>query len=96
MLKRTKIGQKRHDEGVLRSVKWYEKKDYKVTADLPKYKKPKIIAGYIPDWIAKKSKKEIIGGVETKGTNEKDKEQQLAFKKYAERKKTREFKKKIV
>jgi len=34
--------------------------------------------------------------VETKGSNEKDKEQQEAFKEYAERKGAREFKKKIV
>lgn len=96
MQKRTKTGQKRHDKAVLRSVKWYEGQGYKVKADLPNCDKPKRIKGYVPDWIAKKGKKEIIGEVETKGTNEKDKEQQQAFKEYAERKRTREFKKKIV
>jgi len=96
MPKKTKTGQKKHDEAVLRSVKWYEGQGYKVKADLPDYDKPKKIAGYIPDWIAKKGKKEIIGEVEKKGTNEKDKEQQEAFKEYAKKKKTREFKKKVI
>ena len=96
MAKITKAGQKRHDESVLRSVRQYEDKKYNVKADLPDYEKPKTIGGYIPDWITKKGKKEIIGEVETKGSNEKDKEQQEAFKEYAERKGAREFKKKIV
>lgn len=96
MKKRTKVGQKRHDERVLRSVKWYEGQGFKVNADLPEYNKPKKISGYIPDWIAKKGKEEIIGEIETKGTNEKDKEQQQAFKEYAKKKKERKFKKKII
>ena len=96
MPKITKTGQKRHDEAVLRSVKWYEGQGYKVKADLPNYDGPKKIGGHIPDWIAKKGKKEIIGEVETKKTDKKDKEQQQAFKEYAERKRGREFKKKII
>lgn len=96
MQKRTKVGQRRHDNSVLRSAKWYEGQGFNVKADLPSYDKPKKIAGYIPDWIAKKGKKEVIGEVETKGTNEKDKEQQEAFKEYAERKSGREFKKKLI
>lgn len=96
MQKRTKAGQKRHDEAVLRSVKWYENEGFNVDADLPKYEKPKEIGGYIPDWLAKKGKKEIIGEVETKGTNEKDEKQQEAFEEYAERKPGREFKKRII
>ena len=96
MEKRTKTGQKQHDQAVLRSAEWYKNQGYKVKADLPQWEKPKKIKGFIPDLIAKKGKKEIIGEVETKKTNEKDKEQQAAFKEYAERKKLREFKKKIV
>lgn len=96
MSKKTKDGQKRHDESVLRSVRWYEGQGYKVKADLPGYDKPKKIKRYIPDWIAKKGKKEIIGEVEKKGTNEKDKEQQQAFKEYVKRKNGRIFKKKII
>jgi len=96
MQKRTKAGQKRHDGSVLRSVKWYEGQGFNVKADLPNYDKPKKIGGHIPDWIAKKGKKEVVGEVETKGTNEKDKDQQQAFKEYADRKSGRTFKKKIV
>jgi len=96
MQKRTKVGQKRHDEGVLRSVNWYEDQGFNVDADLPKYDKPKQIGGYIPDWIAQKGKKEVIGEVETRGTNEKDKDQQQAFKDYADRKSGRQFRKKVI
>ncbi|MBA7588087.1 hypothetical protein ES708_30135 [subsurface metagenome] len=96
MKKRTKTGQKRHDEAVLRSVKWYEGRGHKVNADLPDYDKPKKIGGYVPDLIAKKDKKEIILEVETRNTNELDKEQQKAFKEYSKRGKGRIFKKKII
>jgi len=96
MTKRVKAGQKKHDEAVLRSVKWYEGRGYKINADLPDYNKPKNIGGYVPDLIAKKDKKEIILEVETKNTNELDKEQQEAFKEYSERGKGRIFKKKLI
>jgi hypothetical protein len=96
MLKRTKTGQKKHDTAVLNSAEWYENRGYNVKADLPKWEKPKKIGGFIPDLIAKRGKEEVIKEIETGDTNEKDKEQQLAFKEYAERRKLREFKKKIV
>ncbi len=96
MQKRTKTGQKQHDQAVLRSAEWYKSQGYNVKADLPNWEKPKTIGGFIPDLIAKKGQKEIIGEVETKETNKQDKDQQTAFKEYAERKKMREFKKKII
>lgn len=96
MLKRTKTGQKKHDNAVLRSAKWYKSQGFKVKADLPEWKKPKNIGGFIPDLTVKKGKKEIIKEIETKDTNEKDKKQHEAFKAYANRKKGREFRKKIV
>jgi len=96
MSKRTKTGQKKHDKAVLRSAEWYENQGYNVKADLPKWEKPKKIGGFIPDLIARKGKKEIIKEIETPDTNEKDQEQHEAFKEYAERKRTRVFKKKIV
>lgn len=96
MPKRTKTGQNKHDNAVSRSAKWYENQGFKVKADLPGWEKPKNIGGFIPDLIAKKGKKEIIKEIETKDTNEKDKKQHEAFKGYANRKKGREFKKKIV
>ena len=96
MNKRTKTRQKKHDEIVLRSAEWYEGRGYKVNADLPDYNKPKNIGGYVPDLIAKKGKKEIVLEVETKNTNELDKEQQKAFKEYSGRGKERTFRKKII
>lgn len=96
MLKRTKTGQKKHDNAVLKSAEWYKNQGFKVKADLPNWEKPKKIDSFIPDLIAKKGKKEIIKEIETKDTNNKDVEQHEAFKEYADRKRTREFKKKIV
>ena len=96
MQRRTKTGQRKHDNAVLRSAGWYKGQGYKVKADLPGWKKPKKIGGFIPDLIAKKGEKEIVKEIETKDTNEKDKKQQEAFKEYTSRKRSREFKKKIV
>ena len=96
MNKRTKIGQKKHDEGVLRSAEWYKKHGFTTKADLPGWNKPKKIGGFIPDLIAKKGKKEIILEVETKNTDESDADQQKAFKKYSKREEERTFRKKIL
>jgi len=92
MPKRTKTGQRKHDNTVLRSAEWYKGQGYKVKADLPGWEKPKKIGGFIPDLIAKKGNKEI----ETKDTNKKNKKQQEAFEEYAGKKRSREFKKKII
>ena len=94
--KRTKTGQKKHDNGVLGAAQWYESHGYNVQADLPSMKKPKKIGGYIPDLIAKKNGEEIILEVETKKTAKSDQEQQQAFQDYANRSAKRRFKKKIV
>ena len=96
MQKRTKTGQKKHDDGVLKSAKWYKNHGFKIEADLPDWNKPKKIGGFIPDLIAKKDKKEIILEVETKNTNELDKDQQKAFKEYSKKGKGRIFRKKII
>ena len=96
MNKRTKTGQKKHDEAVLRSAEWYKKHGFITMADLPGWNKPKKIGGFIPDIIAKKGKKEIILEVETKNTAKPDADQQKAFKKYSEREEGRTFRKKII
>lgn len=96
MPKRTKTGQAKHDNAVLRSATWYENKGYSVKADLPGWEKPKTIGGYRPDLIAKKGRTEIIKEVETKASNEHDSEQHEAFKQYVASKATRSFKKKII
>ncbi len=96
MNKRTKTGQKKHDESVLRSAEWYKKHGFITKADLPGWNKPKKIGGFIPDLIAKKGKKEIILEVETKNTDKSDAEQQEAFKEYSKRGKEKTFRKKIL
>ena len=96
MQKRTKTGQRKHDEGVLRSAKWYKNHGFKTEADLPGWNKPKKIGGFIPDLIAKRGKKEVILEYETENTNELDKDQQKAFKEYSKKGKGRIFKKKII
>jgi len=96
MNERKKAGQKKHDESVLRSAEWYKKYGFTTKADLPGWKKPKKIGGFIPDIIAKKGKKEIILEVETKNTDKSDTDQQKAFKKYSEREEGRIFRKKII
>ena len=96
MTKRTKTGQKKHDESVLRSAEWYKKHGFITKADLPGWNKPEKIGGFIPDLIAKKGKKEIILEVETKNTDESDTDQQKAFKKYSKREEERTFRKKIL
>lgn len=96
MNKRTKIGQKKHDESVLKSAEWYKKHCFITKADLPGWDKPKKIGGFIPDLIAKKGKKEIILEVETKDTDKLDADQQKAFKKYSKREEERTFRKKIL
>lgn len=95
MTKRTKIGQKKHDEALLKSVKYYEDQGFKVMADLPGGEKPKEIKGFIPDLIAKKGGKEIILEVETKTSVKQDKDQLEAFEQYADNSKNRKFRKKI-
>lgn len=95
-MKRTKTGQRKHDKAVFRSAKGYEGQGYRVKADLPGFKKPKKIGGFIPDIFAQKGKKEKIVEIETRDTNKKDVKQHNAFKRYAYREGRREFRKRIV
>jgi len=95
-MKRTKTGQRKHDLGVLKSVRGYKSQGYKVKADLPGYKKPKSIGGFIPDVHAQKGKKEKIVEIETKHTNKKDTKQHAAFKDYADKSGKRDFRKGVV
>lgn len=96
MKKRTKKGQKAHDEGVSNTANWYKNRGYTTYADLPDWKRPKNIDGFIPDVIAKKGKKEILIEVETEKTANSDVKQQKAFKSYVKNNKNKRFRKKIV
>ena len=91
MGRRTKTGQKKHDQGVLRSAEYYRKQGYQVKADLPGMEQPESINRRRPDLIAKKGREEIILEVETKNTIDSDKSQHQAFKKYADKSKNRKF-----
>ena len=94
--KRTKAGQKRHDEAVRRSVAQYKKLGYVVQADIPGEKQPHKIGKHIPDIIAKKGQKERVVEFETKETAKKDEKQHEAFRRYTDNKKGREFKINII
>ncbi len=94
--KRTKTGQKKHNEAVLKTANWYKKRKYKVKVDLPKEEKPDKINGFIPDLIVKKGGIETIIEVETKDSDKKDKDQHNAFRKHVNNSKNRKFRKKII
>ncbi len=96
MKKRTKTGQRNHDETVLKTANWYKSQGYNVKADLPEHTKPKDIGGFIPDLIARKKGREVIVEIETKDTDKKDFQQQEAFKNYASKDKSKTFRKKVV
>ncbi len=96
MIKRTKKGQIKHDEGVFKSATWYKNRGFKTFADLPGWEKPKSIGGFIPDLIARKGKREIVVEIETKNTANIDMEQQEAFENYTKKSNNKTFRKKTV
>jgi len=89
MTKRTPKQQSKHDNGVLKTAKYYQKKGFQVDADLKDSSKPKTIGGRRPDVIAKKGKQEIVVEVETTDSLGKDKNQQKTFQSYADKSSSR-------
>lgn len=86
-LKRTKRGQKAHDEKLRQRVKVDKKPGITVLADLPDMKRPPKLRGYIPDKVVKHKGKIVkIEEIETPKTLKKDKAQQRAFRKAAKKK----------
>lgn len=82
--KRTKIGQKIHDEKLIKRVEEHQAKGFKVLADLPDMDKPKLIKGMIPDLVAiKHGKIQKIEEVETIATLKNDSDQQETFRQKA-------------
>ena len=61
---RSLTSQAKHDQKVLKIVREYEEKDYKVYADIWGYPKPPVIGGYRPDVLASKGGHRIIVEVE--------------------------------
>jgi hypothetical protein len=83
--KRGRVSQTKHDRKVASIAKNYERKGWKVRADLPGYQKPKPIgkSKRIPDVIATRPGTRHIVEVETKDTLESHKRQQSTFRRSA-------------
>lgn len=75
--------QSKHDQKVKEIADAYKSESYEVYADIKGYGQPHKRNGYIPDVVAKKNGKEIIIEVETSDSIKTDKEQQNAFRRYA-------------
>lgn len=86
MARRTKEGQKVHDQKVAGTASRLTRAGYTVRADLPGRAKPPTLGGYIPDIYATKRGKTLIREVETSGTIGADKAQHEAFRRAAARK----------
>lgn len=84
MAKRTKRGQKTHDEKVNQWASRLKGPGKKVMADLPGYEKPDKVSGRIPDVMIKRGKKVVmVGEVETLTSLKIDESQQKALKRGA-------------
>lgn len=86
MARRTKEGQKVHDEKVAETAGRLRRAGYTVRADLPGRAKPPTLGGYIPDIYATRRGKTLIREVETSRTIAADKAQHDAFRREAARK----------
>ncbi len=62
---RDPASQIKHDQMVLKIIREYEGKNYKVYANIEEYRKPSIIGGYRPDVLAVKHGYRTIVEVET-------------------------------
>lgn len=80
MGKRTKRGQKAHDQKVAEWANQLRRPGKTVLADLPGYKKPRSVGGKIPDVMVIQGKKvKMVGEVETPGSVKDDSAQQKAL-----------------
>lgn len=85
MANRTPRQQTKHDRAVEKTAEYYEKRGYKVQADITGYNKPDTINGRRPDVIAKKrGEQTVIVEVETKDSLEADTAQREKFQAYAD------------
>lgn len=94
--KRTKIGQREHDQAVRQWVRKKEAQGYDVEADLPNRKRPKSIKGNVPDAVATKGKEQKALEVETRETLDADKDQRQAFRQWSNQSSHRTFHTKTV
>lgn len=95
--KRVKVAQRKHDQKVASIAKKYERKGWKVRADLPRYQKPKPIGKNrrIPDVVATRTGTRHIVEVETKGTIESHKGQRSTFRRSAAQRKRTKYREEV-
>jgi len=96
--KRSKTNQSKHDKKVRSIAKSYERRGYKVKADISGYPKPEPIGKKkrVPDVEATRPGTRHIWEVETKATYEPHKDQRVAFKKSARKRRRTKYKEAIV
>lgn len=95
--KRGKVTQRKHDRKVVSVAKKYERKGWKVRADLSGYQKPKPIgkSRRIPDVVATRPGTRHIVEVETKGTIKSHKRQRSTFRKSAAHRKRTKYREEV-
>lgn len=98
MARRSRQQQSRHDAEVARIANQFERQGYDVKADIKGYPRPDTLGGYRPDVVAKRGIEREIVEVETPGSvdSTRDKNQQEAFQRAANRSKSTEFSRKVV
>ncbi|MCK4444774.1 MAG: hypothetical protein KAW09_09535 [Thermoplasmata archaeon] len=89
--KRRKPEQSKHNRAVKMEAKRYERKGWKVQADIPGYPKPPEIGGRRPDIKATKPGTTRIVEVETPSTMKSDKDQHSTFRRHAGQKRRTKF-----
>ncbi len=89
--RRSKSEQSKHNRVVKREAKKYERKGWKVQADLPGYPKPRQIGGKRPDIRATKPGTTHIVEIETPSSAKSDKAQHSTFRRHAGQKSRTKF-----
>jgi len=94
---RSKRSKSRHNVKVREIAKKLQKQGYKVKADIPGYPTPRTIAHYRPDVVGKKGIERKIYEVETPDSVKsiRDRKQQQAFRRAANRNKKTTFKRTV-
>jgi hypothetical protein len=94
---RSKRSQAAHDKKVREEANKLKSQGFAVDADIEGFPKPKTLGGYRPDVIATKGKQRKIIEIETEESKDsaRDKSQQQAFRRAADRSKNTTFRRKI-
>lgn len=94
---RSKHSQSAHDKKVKHEANKLKKQGFDVAADIPGFPQPNTLDGFRPDIIAKKGTQRKIIEIETPDSKDsaRDKSQQKAFRKAADRSKDTTFRRTI-